>query len=226
MVLTGSCPWPGSWSGSHGAHLHLQAREDPIPTVCLVPSTLSASLFFTLPLREGRKMRKHFSGRGPAPAAELLPLPEIYVAPVRCRYRPPQIVDPPSSAHDRHRWRLSRSCLAFPKDSISVIQLSRVATSDFRTSTTESMNHSLDPMEVAPRRRPVSPASSKYAKYSWSGLYWSAGMPKRDSVKRRTQPQRDNSLEAVAKRLGADEDEARFEAKLGKIAKAKPWGKK
>src|ERR1700743_1266124 len=29
MVLTGSCPWPGSWSGSHGAHLHLQAREDP-----------------------------------------------------------------------------------------------------------------------------------------------------------------------------------------------------
>jgi 5-formyltetrahydrofolate cyclo-ligase len=29
MVLTGSCPWPRSWSRSHGAHLHLQAREDP-----------------------------------------------------------------------------------------------------------------------------------------------------------------------------------------------------
>ena len=29
MVLTGSCPWPGSWSRSYGAHLHLQAREDP-----------------------------------------------------------------------------------------------------------------------------------------------------------------------------------------------------
>ena len=39
-VLTGSCPWPGSWSGSHGAHLQLQAREDPVPTVDAVPSTL------------------------------------------------------------------------------------------------------------------------------------------------------------------------------------------
>ena len=29
MVLTGSCPWPGSWSWSYGAHLQLQAREDP-----------------------------------------------------------------------------------------------------------------------------------------------------------------------------------------------------
>ena len=29
MVLTGSCPWPGSWSRTYGAHLHLQAREDP-----------------------------------------------------------------------------------------------------------------------------------------------------------------------------------------------------
>ena len=29
MVLTGSCPWPGPWSRTHGAHLHLQAREDP-----------------------------------------------------------------------------------------------------------------------------------------------------------------------------------------------------
>ena len=29
MVLTGSCPWPRSWSWSYGAHLQLQAREDP-----------------------------------------------------------------------------------------------------------------------------------------------------------------------------------------------------
>ena len=29
MVLTGSCPCPGSWSWANGAHLHLQAREDP-----------------------------------------------------------------------------------------------------------------------------------------------------------------------------------------------------
>jgi hypothetical protein len=38
MVLTGSCPWPGSWSWSYGAHLHLQAREDPTPTAVAVPS--------------------------------------------------------------------------------------------------------------------------------------------------------------------------------------------
>ena len=29
MVLIGSCPWPGPWFRSYGAHLHLQAREDP-----------------------------------------------------------------------------------------------------------------------------------------------------------------------------------------------------
>jgi 5-formyltetrahydrofolate cyclo-ligase len=38
-VLTGSCPWPGPWSWSYGAHLQLQAREDPIPTANAVPST-------------------------------------------------------------------------------------------------------------------------------------------------------------------------------------------
>ena len=43
-------------------------------------------------------------------------------------------------------------------------------------------------------------------------------MPK---PKKTTKPKRDDSFEAVAKRLGADEDKARFEAKLGKIAKAK-----
>jgi hypothetical protein len=31
---------------------------------------------------------------------------------------------------------------------------------------------------------------------------------------------RDDSFEAVARRLGCDEDKARFEKKLGKIAKA------
>ena len=41
-----------------------------------------------------------------------------------------------------------------------------------------------------------------------------------------TKPKRDDSIEAVAKRLGADESKERFEAKLGKIAKAKPRAKK
>ncbi len=56
MVLTGSCPWPGSWSWSYGAHLHLQAREDPNT------NGDSGSVHFhfesgatpTLPLREGK----------------------------------------------------------------------------------------------------------------------------------------------------------------------------
>jgi len=51
-------------------------------------------------------------------------------------------------------------------------------------------------------------------------------MPKRKPLKQhrsaqQTQSRRADSFEAVAKRLGADEDKARFEAKLGKIAKAK-----
>jgi hypothetical protein len=36
MVLTGSCPWLEPWFRSYGAHLHLQAREDPIPTAMAV----------------------------------------------------------------------------------------------------------------------------------------------------------------------------------------------
>jgi 5-formyltetrahydrofolate cyclo-ligase len=40
MVLTGSCPWPGPWFRTYGAHLHLQAREDPHPTAVAVPSAL------------------------------------------------------------------------------------------------------------------------------------------------------------------------------------------
>ncbi|HVW74437.1 MAG TPA: hypothetical protein VHC39_12410 [Rhizomicrobium sp.] len=35
-------------------------------------------------------------------------------------------------------------------------------------------------------------------------------------------PKRDDSFESVAKRLECDDDKARFEAKLGKLAKAKP----
>ncbi len=35
-----------------------------------------------------------------------------------------------------------------------------------------------------------------------------------------------DSFEAVARRLGCDEDKGRFEAKLGKIAKAKPASRK
>jgi hypothetical protein len=38
--------------------------------------------------------------------------------------------------------------------------------------------------------------------------------------------QGDDSFKSVAKRLECDEDKGRFEAKLGKIAKAKPKDKK
>ena len=38
--------------------------------------------------------------------------------------------------------------------------------------------------------------------------------------------ERKGDFESVAKRLGADEDKARFEAKLGKIAKAKSSSRK
>lgn len=37
---------------------------------------------------------------------------------------------------------------------------------------------------------------------------------------------RAHDFESVARRLGCDEDKDRFEAKLGKIAKAKPRGGK
>lgn len=40
-------------------------------------------------------------------------------------------------------------------------------------------------------------------------------------AKSKAKPKRDDSFESVAKRLGADESKERFEAKLGKIAKAK-----
>jgi 5-formyltetrahydrofolate cyclo-ligase len=52
MVLTGSCPWPEPWFRTHGAHLHLQAREDPIPTAEAVPPALPMNL-----LLEKREMR-------------------------------------------------------------------------------------------------------------------------------------------------------------------------
>lgn len=44
-------------------------------------------------------------------------------------------------------------------------------------------------------------------------------------AKSRTKRAQKDDFVSVAKRLGADEDKARFEAKLGKIAKAKPKAK-
>jgi len=38
-------------------------------------------------------------------------------------------------------------------------------------------------------------------------------------------PLPEDPFEAVAKHLGCDDDKARFEAKLGKLAKAQPKGK-
>jgi hypothetical protein len=38
-------------------------------------------------------------------------------------------------------------------------------------------------------------------------------------------PKKDDSFAAVAKRLECDDDKDRFEAKLGKLAKAKPKSK-
>jgi hypothetical protein len=46
------------------------------------------------------------------------------------------------------------------------------------------------------------------------------GKPPKEKVPRA------DDFESVAKRLGADEDKARFEAKLGKIARAKTKGGK
>ncbi len=46
-------------------------------------------------------------------------------------------------------------------------------------------------------------------------------MKKKDSIKRKTQPLHADDFKSVARRLGCDEDKDRFEAKLGKIAKAK-----
>ena len=43
-------------------------------------------------------------------------------------------------------------------------------------------------------------------------------------TRKRSKPKKDDSFEAVAKRLGYD-DKDRFEAKLGKLAKAKPKSK-
>jgi 5-formyltetrahydrofolate cyclo-ligase len=59
MVLTGSCPWPEPWLRSYGAHLHLQAREDPNPTVEAVLSAhLSKNAF-----REAMRKRRAEFGR-------------------------------------------------------------------------------------------------------------------------------------------------------------------
>jgi len=47
-------------------------------------------------------------------------------------------------------------------------------------------------------------------------------MPKKPPAKRRTQPPQPDDFKSVARRLECDEDKVQFEAKLGKIAKAKP----
>jgi hypothetical protein len=44
------------------------------------------------------------------------------------------------------------------------------------------------------------------------------------SKKPSRKPANPDSFDAVAKVLGCDDDKARFEAKLGKLAKAKPKG--
>ena len=44
------------------------------------------------------------------------------------------------------------------------------------------------------------------------------------SLKNKKTSSKPDDFKSVAKRLGCDEDKARFEAKLGKIAKAKPAG--
>lgn len=48
MVLTGSCPWPGSWFRTYGAHLHLQAREDPSSNGVGGPARLCYLSFMTI----------------------------------------------------------------------------------------------------------------------------------------------------------------------------------
>ena len=40
MVLTGSCPWPGSWPWSYGAHLHCRPVRIRIPTASAAPSAM------------------------------------------------------------------------------------------------------------------------------------------------------------------------------------------
>jgi 5-formyltetrahydrofolate cyclo-ligase len=59
MVLIGSCPWPGPWFRSYGAHLHLQAREDPTPTAMTVPSTLPTKAELREEARRKRKTLGH-----------------------------------------------------------------------------------------------------------------------------------------------------------------------
>jgi hypothetical protein len=44
-------------------------------------------------------------------------------------------------------------------------------------------------------------------------------MPKKDSIKHRTQRPKADDFKSVARRLGCDEDKERFEAKRGKILK-------
>jgi hypothetical protein len=47
-------------------------------------------------------------------------------------------------------------------------------------------------------------------------------MAPKDSAKPKTQSPKGDDFKSVAKRLECDDDKARFEAKLGKLAKANP----
>ena len=66
MVLTGSCPWPEPWFRTHGAHLHLQAREDPIPTAEAVPPALPMNLLLE---KTGNAFARAAMPRGAGPCA-------------------------------------------------------------------------------------------------------------------------------------------------------------
>lgn len=54
MVLTGSCPWPGSWPWSYGAHLHCRPVRIQIPTANAVPSAMPDKAQLRVLARERR----------------------------------------------------------------------------------------------------------------------------------------------------------------------------
>jgi 5-formyltetrahydrofolate cyclo-ligase len=59
MVLTGSCPWPGPWSRSYGAHLHCRPVRIQIPTANAVPSALPDKKTLRVSARETRARLAH-----------------------------------------------------------------------------------------------------------------------------------------------------------------------
>src|SRR6185312_9266676 len=55
MVLIGSCPWPGPWSRTYGAHLQLQAREDPCSNGDSGPAHLYPSVAFFMDIDAAKR---------------------------------------------------------------------------------------------------------------------------------------------------------------------------